>query len=148
LILSGSHPHTLDAKGRVAIPSRLREQVIKAGGDVLMLMPALKEAALNLYPEPSWQKLHERILNIDNPVKKRAFQRVVLGSTHQVGFDGQGRILIPNVLREKAGLRDEVMIVGEGDHLALWAPGEWHKSLADSMDEVVSSDALIAELGV
>lgn len=147
LYFSGTHEYALDAKGRVAIPSRFREQLIQADGHSLYLAPAVQERHLKLYPRSAWEHLRTRLEAISNPHKRRAFMRTILSRSHEVSLDSQGRVLIPQGLREYAELSGETLIVGEGDHVQFWSPRNWNAALDAALEEVADSGSLLADLG-
>lgn len=147
LHFSGTHTYSVDAKGRVAIPSRFREQMARAGESELVLAPALREPHLKLYPGSSWSILREKIDGIGNPLQRQAVRRAILSRAHEVSTDGQGRILVPQLLRAFAEITDDVVVVGDGDHVQFWSPAHWDKALGTSIENIVKADALLADLG-
>lgn len=145
---SGYHPYTMDAKGRVAVPARFRDQMSPEDASELRLTLSVSNPQhLKLYPRTAWATLQERIESIDNAHQRQAFRRHIVGGAHLVGFDVQGRILVPPQLREKAGLAGDVVIVGEGDHVQFWAPAAWDAAYGEALAVMRDSGALLAELG-
>ncbi|MER3437288.1 MAG: cell division/cell wall cluster transcriptional repressor MraZ [Chloroflexota bacterium] len=126
----GRYAHTLDAKGRLAIPARFREEL--AGGVVLTRGI---DRCLALYPLSSWIPLAEKInaLPITDP-DARAFRRMVFAEAVNLELDGQGRILVPPELRQYAGLEREAFVVGVHSAIEIWSPARWQEQLA-AIDE-------------
>lgn len=126
----GRYAHTLDAKGRLAIPARFREEL--AGGVVLTRGI---DRCLALYPMSSWIPLAEKVnaLPITDP-DARAFRRMVFAEAVNLELDGQGRILVPPELRQYAGLDREAYVVGVHSSIEIWNPVRWQEQLA-AIDE-------------
>ena len=117
----GRYTHSLDSKGRVAIPARFRDTF---GTDGVITRGI--DRCLSLYPLDAWQPLAEKVsaLSISDP-DARAFRRMVFAEAANVDFDRQGRILIPPDLRRYAALDAEVVIVGMHTYVELWSPALW-----------------------
>lgn len=112
----GEYSHSIDAKGRVILPAKFRDEL----GSHFVVTRGL-EGCLAVYTMESW-------LTLANSMKKlkaskenvRAFKRFLFGSAAEVEFDKQGRILIPGTLREYAHLTKDVTVLGTGDKVELW----------------------------
>ncbi|RMF16067.1 MAG: division/cell wall cluster transcriptional repressor MraZ [Candidatus Dadabacteria bacterium] len=146
---SGSHPYTIDAKGRIAIPARFREQMSVEDQSELRLARSVRgeDPHLKLYPKRSWSALQARIDAVANPVQRRAARRVIVGGAHLVTLDSQGRVLVPATLREFASLGTEAVIVGDGDHIQIWSPTAWDSAFAEAVSELADAESLLADLG-
>lgn len=117
----GRYNHSLDAKGRVAIPARFRDLL---GSDAVITRGI--DRCLSLYPMNAWNPLAEKVssLSISDP-DARAFRRMVFAEAANVELDKQGRINIPSDLRQFAGLDTEVLVVGMHTYVELWSPDAW-----------------------
>ncbi|MDX5372864.1 MAG: division/cell wall cluster transcriptional repressor MraZ [Pseudomonadaceae bacterium] len=123
---TGSHAITLDAKGRLAIPAKVREELLAACGGRITLTAnsaarSASEHCLQVYLDPDWQTLKAGISAL--PSHNRSAERVrrlVLGTACETELDGAGRILIPPTLRDYAGLERRVMLLGQGKKLEIW----------------------------
>jgi MraZ protein len=118
----GTHEHRLDAKFRIVLPAKIREKL----GDVVVAALGL-EGCVSLYSEQEWNIFSEKIRNqpfYSNP-RARKFQRTILSSADRIVIDGTGRILLPLVLREYAGLALDVVICGVSDHVEIWDKERW-----------------------
>lgn len=116
----------MDAKGRMAIPSRQREALlVECDGHVVITIDT-QTACLALYPLPEWERIEREVQGLPalNADIKR-FQRLVLGYASDVELDGSGRILLPPALREYARLEKKVVLVGQGNKLELWSETLW-----------------------
>lgn len=146
MAFSGKYPYTLDAKGRVAVPARFREQIAREPVADLRLSLSADLEHLKLYPATAWEQLLARIESIANPSQRKAAKDFVFGNTHEVVFDGQGRILVPQELRSAAGLGSEVTIVGYGDHVQMWAPERYADRQAAVREAMAASPAIVEVL--
>ncbi len=117
----GRYAHSLDTKGRLAIPARFREAL---GAEAVITRGI--DRCLSLYPMSAWQPLAEKVsaLSISDP-DARAFRRMVFAEAAYVEFDRQGRILIPPDLRRYAGLDREAVVVGMHTYVEIWTPEQW-----------------------
>ncbi len=119
----GEYKHSLDEKGRLAIPAKLRAQ-LKIGAVVTRGL----DNCLFLYSKKDWEKLAGKIANL--PLTKandRAFARLMLAGAMAVDFDSQGRIILPDYLRQFAGLKKKTVIAGVYDRLEIWDEDVWEK---------------------
>lgn len=116
-MFQGTSQLTLDAKFRISIPTRLREQLQAACGSRLTLTRH-PDGCLLVYPRPYWEAKSREVADL--PLAARALQRLLMGSAQDVEPDAAGRLLIPYELREPAGLERDVMLVGVGEFFELW----------------------------
>jgi|AntRauTorcE11898_2_1112593.scaffolds.fasta_scaffold00509_2 MraZ protein len=130
----GSHAINMDAKGRLAIPSKLREELVRlCGGRIVLTANADEEHCLLLYPEPEWEALRPKVEALPTMSKAvRRLQRLVLGNAAPMELDGNGRILVPPTLRNHAHLEKKLMLVGLGKKLELWSEERWFDWLDES----------------
>ncbi|MCI9064980.1 MAG: division/cell wall cluster transcriptional repressor MraZ [Lachnospiraceae bacterium] len=138
----GEYNHTIDAKGRLIVPSRFREIL----GDAFVVTKGL-DGCLFVYDNEEWKLFEEKLraLPITNK-EARQFVRFFLAGAAEVEVDKQGRILIPNVLREFAGLAKDVALVGVGSRIEIWSRERFEDTAAfDDMDEIAEH---MAELGL
>jgi len=128
-MFTGKHHHTIDDNNRLAIPSSIRKCIDeKEEGKGFRITPGL-DGCLAIYPPFQFEEVANKLkqLNITNP-KARVFQRLFFSkSSGLVTCDKQGRIIIPQHLKEHAGLEKEVVIVGVMDKIEVWDLGKWNK---------------------
>jgi MraZ protein len=136
-VFLGEFEHTIDDKGRVAIPARFREEL----GERFVLTRGF-EQCLQAFPRTMWEDLSAKIdrLPLGNP-QARTLRRMLFSPAAEVEIDRQGRILIPQGLREYAGLAEEVLITGMSTYFELWSGERWRAL----QDELSSSGAAVAE---
>ncbi|HHQ42275.1 MAG TPA: transcriptional regulator MraZ [Chromatiales bacterium] len=116
---------TLDAKGRMAMPSRYRERLAeRCGGQMVTTVDP--DHCLLLYPLPDWEEIERKLVRLPslNPAARR-LQRLLIGHATECELDGHGRILVPPPLREFAGLDRRVVLIGQGNKFELWDEGTW-----------------------
>ena len=112
----------LDAKGRMAIPARYREDVAEACADKLVLTyNAFENNSLWMYPLPEWQRVQEQVMGLSTfDPSHRMLQRRLIGSAAHVQPDGSGRLLLPATLRQVANLERGVVLMGLGNKFEIW----------------------------
>jgi MraZ protein len=122
---------TLDAKGRIAIPTRHRSALLGADGLVLTAHP---DGCVLIYPSAEWEPVRSKVEAFPsfNP-QASWWKRLLLGFEEHVSPDGSGRILLPGALRAHAGLQREAMMVGQGRYFELWDSGIWSTKLAQAL---------------
>lgn len=128
----GSYRHTFDAKGRIALPASFRRGREE---DAFVLVHAQKEA-LSLYPLESWAEVEQNLREMSK--RKPEYRPMVLGITanaHEIALDKQGRILVPDRLREVVGLGSEALIIGALDRIEIWEPARFEKASEKTTDE-------------
>ncbi|MBC7202658.1 MAG: division/cell wall cluster transcriptional repressor MraZ [Pusillimonas sp.] len=137
-MFQGCSALTLDAKGRVTIPTRHRDALTSAEQGRLTLTRH-PDGCLLIYPRTIWEDRREQIARF--PMSARPLQRLLLGNALDVDMDGSGRILVSPELRQAAGLAREVMLLGMGSHFELWDAAEWARREAEDLSKGMS-DAL------
>jgi MraZ protein len=135
---NGSYAARLDASGRFKIPEKFREAIEAVYGKELFIT-SLSDESIQIYPLSVWEEMvgiaSEGALHLRPDVRKFMLRVNRKGSTHEI--DPKGRILISQVLREKAGLRDEVEVIGLSNHLEVWNK----ENLDGTLDEKPLTDA-------
>lgn len=116
----------IDGKGRLAIPTRYRDTLGTDSDNALVLTIDTEETCLLLYPLQQWQVIEEKIQRLPSfdPVARR-IQRLLIGHATDVGLDGTGRLLVPQVLRDYAQLDKRVLMIGQGAKFELWSEQLW-----------------------
>ena len=116
--LTGSYQHTIDEKGRLAIPAKLREEL----GTKCYLAMGM-DACLSLYSEESWQRFAEKVAQL--PAAQARAMRTFFANACKCETDGQGRILVPQKLRRYASLEKDVVINGALGKAEIWNAARW-----------------------
>ena len=134
LLLTGEYEHTIDQKGRVLVSNKLRNQidVDEFGGDFYLVVGA--NGILCLYPEKCYERLSIAMAQKNAaPDEIVAFERMNFALAGKVELDSQGRLLLNEKLRKRAGLKDNVTLVGVRDHIELWNTQDWDQYVTDNM---------------
>jgi MraZ protein len=144
----GANQVTLDAKGRMAMPTRYRERIVERSNGRLVATVDRADRCLLIYPLPEWEEieLKLRALPTLNPIARR-LQRLMIGHAADLELDSSGRILIPPGLREYAGLQRDAMLVGQGNKFELWDEGLWNESREQWLKAEDAAEDLPPELG-
>lgn len=117
----GEHLHTVDNKGRVALPAKFRETL----GPRFMIARGL-DKCLAVYPSEEWALVLDTIKALpQNQKEARAYARYFLSGATEVDPDRQGRVLLPQGLREYAGLLKDVYVLGVGNRVEIWDKAAW-----------------------
>lgn len=134
---SGSYAVTMDAKGRLAIPARVRDQLVAECGGRIVVTAHHAERCLLVYAEPQWELLAPQIQALPNiqSAAVRRLQRKLLGHAAPLEMDANGRVLLPPTLREFAGLDKDLIIAGLGHRLEIWSEAAWAASIDDADDD-------------
>jgi MraZ protein len=138
----GSYAYSVDAKGRINIPAKLRKYVSPDANDTFVVTRGY-EQCLFVYPQDEWNKLEQSIreLSSTNP-KHRFFTRTLLENATESQLDGQARITIPKELLHLAAIENEVLILGVLERIEVWNPviyHEYRKSQAESYENVAQT---------
>jgi len=126
----------MDAKGRMAIPTKIRESLASFCDGRIVVTAHTEERCLLVYPESQWQEILPKIESLPsfNKAARRA-QRLLIGYATPLEMDATGRILVPPTLREYASLEKKLMLVGQGKKFELWSESSWFDWLDDADQE-------------
>lgn len=138
----GEYNHTIDAKGRVIVPSKFRETL----GDEFVVTKGL-DGCLFVYDNHEWAAFEEKLKSLPITNKDaRAFVRFFLAGAASVEVDKQGRILLPGSLRDFAELIKDVVLIGVGSRIEIWSREKWENAASfEDMDDIAEH---MAELGL
>ena len=143
----GRSVHTLDAKGRVRIPSRFRE-ILKTQFDDRFIITNL-DRCLIAYPLREWEKIEAKLGDLSFVRQDvKAFQRFFISGATECNFDKQGRVLIPQTLREHACLERETVLAGMVKSFEIWSKPLWDEEIKRSHENYGQITATLAELGI
>ena len=135
----------MDAKGRMALPARNRETVMVASEGRLVVTIDMRESCLLVYPLNEWERFRQtgRLSNI-NP-QARLLQRLLIGHATDLELDSAGRLLLPAMLRDYAGL-EKLVLVGQGNKIEIWSAEHWQSRLDQWLEEGAAAIANNGEL--
>jgi MraZ protein len=130
VLLTGTHPRTLDDKKRFALPRRVRELL---GEPATLFVTPGPDQCLWLYTQDGLERLAEKLDQTPAAnAEARVFRRLYFAQTEAVDLDRSGRVLLPERLVQFAGLRHEVVLIGVRDHLELWDAERWQRYLTEN----------------
>ena len=136
-MLIGQYEHTIDNKKRLALPVKFRGEL----GDKVIITRWM-ESCLAVYTEKEWKIVSDKIINLTmTQAEARSFSRMMLAGAMEVSLDKLGRILVPDYLKDYAGLKKNVVICGLSNRLEIWDSEKWEtykKSAEKGVDEIVS----------
>ena len=123
----GATKITLDAKGRLAIPTRYRERITqRCAGQLVATVD--RDSCLLLYPFPDWEEIERKLVRLPSLDKQaRRLQRLMVGYATELEVDAHGRILLPKELREFAALDRQAILIGQGNKFELWDEERWNE---------------------
>lgn len=128
-MFQGANQVALDAKGRMAVPTRARDPLTQ-GGTVKLVLTAHPDGCLLLYPAPAWEPIRAQVMafpSLDRQANR--WKRLLVGFAQEVEPDAAGRLLIPPELRDFAKIEKQVMFVGQGTHFEIWDLDAWNEQL-------------------
>ena len=134
LLLTGEYQHVVDDKSRVLISNKLRNQIDaeEHGSNFYLILGA--NGILCLYPEKYFEQIALAVApGTTAPDEAVAFERISFALASKVELDSQGRLLLNEKLRNRAGLKDNITLVGVRDHIELWNSESWEQYLTDHM---------------
>ncbi|MBE5938533.1 MAG: division/cell wall cluster transcriptional repressor MraZ [Lachnospiraceae bacterium] len=140
-MFTGEYSHSIDAKGRVIVPAKFREEL---GSSFTITMGF--DGCLSMYSGEEWDKFVNKLSSLPEGRKEtRQIQRSFLGKAATCEVDKQGRVLIPLKLRQYAGLEKDIVFVGINTKVEIWNSDRWEENDISDMDEMAER---LAELGI
>lgn len=130
----GASAVNLDSKGRMAIPTRYRPEIMQYNQGRMVCTVDIRQPCLLLYPLNEWESIEQKLLALSNfdPVQ-RSLQRVMLGYATECELDSVGRVLISGPLRQHAKLEKSIMLVGQLNKFEIWSDAEWQSQIEKDM---------------
>lgn len=135
----GANLLNIDAKGRLAMPTKHREDLlVQSSGD--LVITAHPHGCLLIYPQIAWEPIQSKIMALSSFDKKSsALQRLLVGYAEDISLDTAGRLLLSQVLREFAKVERQAMLVGQGSHFELWDKEAWDLQIQNATEQEASS---------
>lgn len=140
----GATKVTIDAKGRLSIPTRYRDRLTtRSNGQLVVTVD--RDYCLLLYPYPDWEEIERKLIRLPSLNKQaRRLQRLMVGYATELELDGNGRILLSRELREFADIERQAILIGQGNKFELWNDEIWNKKrdtwLSDEEDGNLSAE--------
>jgi MraZ protein len=144
-VFRGVNGINIDTKGRIVMPTRHRERLLESGNCVVLTIDT-EEKCLLLYPLSAWEEIENQLAQLPsfNPTARR-IQRLLIGHATEVELDSHGRILLPPLLREYAGLSKHAMLVGQGKKFEIWDEMHWQERRNQWLLEETSTDPTLPD---
>ena len=138
----GSDAVTIDEKGRFAIPARYRQGLRDACAGQMVVTAHHRDSCLLIYPQPRWVEFESSLLARGglNPEVRR-LQRHFVGNARDLDMDKQGRLLLPQMLKQRAGLNGKAVLVGMGQTFELWDEARWDAEQALIREQFSQDDS-------
>ncbi len=140
----GEHRRTIDNKGRIFIPAKFREELIKG----VIITKGFDEKCLFIFSREGWKRIQDKIL--DNPMAKRntqRFSRWFFSSATIESIDQQGRTRVPQNLIDHANLKKDIVLVGVSDRAEIWSEENWDKYYGQTDSQFTGDQNAFEELG-
>lgn len=144
----GATSISIDSKGRIAIPTRYRAELLEHHHGALVCTVDIRQPCLLLYPLHEWEKVEQKLLALSNfdPTQRR-IQRVMQGFATECEMDSAGRILLSPTLRQHAQLEQQIMLVGQLNKFEIWQDQQWQKQISEDLaiggsDEMLNCETL------
>ena len=127
-MLIGEYIHTVDEKNRVSLPVKFRKEL----GKKIVITPGL-DKCLFVFTTKEWEKVSKKLSDSENDLSflkadQRSFNRYMFGSAAEIEIDSIGRILVPDFLRERIGLKNNAAIIGVKDRVEIWNDTVWQQN--------------------
>lgn len=127
----GINTAKLDAKGRMALPTRYRDIVTVISEGKLVVTIDMREKCLLMYPLPEWEVVQRKLEDLSNiSPRARLLQRLLIGHATDMELDSNGRLLLPQMLRDYAELEKSLVLVGQGNKIEIWSEDNWQSRMA------------------
>ncbi len=148
MAVRGNNPTRVDEKGRLKVPTDFKRRLDEAFGETEYFITSRDGDRAEIYPLKVWEEIEARMATVPSmsPARKK-FEDVTNYYGQQVGYDNQGRLLLPQLLRSKARLADDVVVIGKGRHLEVVNRDRFEVSLEENKMTAADMEALSA-LGI
>ncbi len=136
----GVNTLNLDAKGRMAMPSRYRDKLSEQS-DGKLIVTVDRDHCLLLYPLPEWEEIERKLVRLPSLNKQaRRMQRLLIGHATDCDLDNNGRLLLPSPLREFADLEKRIVLIGQGNKFEIWDEDTWNSKRDEWLQESDDDD--------
>ena len=145
-VFRGINGINIDAKGRIVMPTRYRDRLLLDSKSTVVVTIDTEVRCLLVYPLPEWEEIEKKLAALPSFNQgARRIQRLLIGHATDIEMDGAGRILLPPLLREYAGLSKRAVLVGQGKKFELWDESHWQVRRDEWLSEEANSDAVLPD---
>ena len=143
-VFTGEYRHTIDAKGRLAVPARFRAELAGAAYVCRWI-----DGPIGIFPRAAWEELAGQVGSLARigDARARELARSIFSTAYDVELDGQGRVLLPAGLRELVGLGTDAVVIGLNDHVEVWPPERW-ATYSAALNDPAELAARMSGLGI
>ena len=142
-MFQGSHFISVDPKGRLTIPTRVREELAGLCGGRVVMTANSEDRCLLLYTEPDWQPIMKQISALpDFDPRCKRIKRMKIGNSHPLELDGNGRLLVPPTLRDYAEVDKKVVLVGQTNKFEIWSEERWAEQMQSEAEGELPPEVL------
>lgn len=146
-MLRGVNALNLDAKGRLAVPTRYRDRLQRLCDSQLVLTINNSERCLWLYPLTEWEEIERKLVGLPSlDASAQRLKRILIGHATDCELDGAGRVLIPGPLREFANLDKRAVMIGQGNKFEIWQEDHWSERREQWLNQPLDEGPLPVEL--
>ncbi len=126
----------IDVKGRIVVPTRYRDRLQQDSHNRVVMTIDTEERCLLLYPIATWEEIENKLATLPSfNAAARRIQRLLIGHATELEIDNHGRILLPPLLREYAGLSKHAVLIGQGKKFELWDDSHWQERRGQWLEE-------------
>ena len=137
----------LDAKGRMAIPSKYRDRIQAMGHGQLVVTLDMNDPCLLIYPMPEWEDIERKLVRLPSLNKQAVrLKRLLLGHASECEMDANGRILLPPALRELVKLDKRIVLLGQGNKFEVWDEQAWNERRDTWLNDVDTDQGMTDDL--
>ena len=141
-MLIGEYHQNLDAKGRINVPAKFREDL----GESFVVSKGL-DNCVYIYPKEEWKRFEQELCSVQ-PTQRRMLHRFFFSGAEECSTDSQGRVVIPPKIREYAGLTKEIVVIGVSDKAEIWDRGRWEEYMANPAFDAEEIAKVMENLGI
>jgi MraZ protein len=135
----------MDAKGRMAMPARHRDALISDHSAQLVATIDTQSRCLLIYPLCTWEKFEQKLQIVSVNKAARRITRLILGHASELDLDANGRVRLPAILQEYAGLEKKLVLVGQGEKFELWSESAWQQECEEAIADANSGEQELPE---
>ena len=140
----GEYHHNLDAKGRIILPVKFREELHET-----VIVTRGLDGCLNVYTLDAWQQIYEKLLTLPTTNKDaRMYVRMLTAKACECAFDSQGRILLPMNLIQEAAIEKEAVVVGAANHVEIWSEARWNSFEEEGNENLEAIAERLSSFGI